>query len=169
MKGAFPLTIGLILGFVFPLYATSVRRLGFDDLVTRAGSIIEGNVISSQTYRSGDGKLILTTYTVNVQETLKGRAQQTLTITTIGGRIGNTILHVSGMPVFSPGEKAILFLEQSQSYTTIVGLNQGKFAISNNEVSNTVDGLSFPDALPGKPVKMPLDEFKRQIKLRLPQ
>jgi len=169
MKYRAALTIGLIVALNIPLHATSVRRLGFDDLVTRAGSIIEGSVIGSQTYRSGDGKLILTSYTIKVQETLKGRAQQTLTITTIGGKIGNTILHVSGMPAFSPGEKAILFLEQSQSYTTVVGLNQGKFAISNNEVSNSVDGLSFPDALPGKPVKMPLDEFKRQIKRRLPK
>ena len=86
-------------------------------------------------------------------------------MTTVGGRVGNTILHVSGMPVFEAGESAVLFLERSKSYLTVVGLNQGKFTISNGEVSNSVEGLSFSGDISGKPFKMPLNEFKRQIKL----
>jgi hypothetical protein len=156
----------LIFGCV-PLQATSVRRLSFDDLITSANSIVEGSVVSSNTYRSSDGKLIFTSYTISVQESLKGTAPQTVTVTTVGGRIGNTILHVAGMPAFQPGERAILFLEQSKSYTTIVGLNQGKFAIANGEVSNSMNGLSFPDGAAGKSVKMPLDEFKKQIRRRI--
>ena len=167
MKRYFLLLTSLILGCLAPLQATSVRRLSFDDLIATAHSIVEGNVVSSNTYRSSDGKLIFTSYTIHVQESLKGSTQQTVTVTTVGGRIGDTILHVAGMPAFQPGDRAILFLEQSKSYTTIVGLNQGKFAISNGEVSNSVSGLSFPDGVAGKSVKMPLDAFKQQIRLRV--
>jgi hypothetical protein len=157
----------LILGIVVPLQATSVQRLSLDDLISKAGSIVEANLLSTRTYRSPDGKLILTSYTFSVQESLKGSTGSTVTVTTVGGRDGNTILHVSGMPVFQTGKKAILFLEQSGTYTTVVGLNQGKFTISNGEVSNDMTGLSFPDGQTGKQVKMPLDEFKRQVKTRL--
>ena len=161
------LSTAVIFTILNSVWATSVRRMSFDDLVKTAHSIVVGDVVGSRTYRSADGKLILTSYSINVQETLKGGAAQTVTVTTIGGRIGDTILHVSGMPVFESGEKAILFLEDSKSYTTVVGLNQGKFSVSNGEVSNSMIGLSFPDGLSNKPIKMPLDEFKRQIQLRI--
>jgi hypothetical protein len=161
------LIVAVLLSIATTAYATSVRRLNLDDLITTAHSIVEGDVVGSRTYRSDDGKLILTSYTINVRESLKGAPGSTVTLTTVGGRIGNSILHVAGMPVFQPGEKAVLFLEKSRGYTTVVGLNQGKFTISNNEVSNSLTGLSFPDRAPAKIVKMPLDEFKRQIQLRL--
>ena len=152
---------------VTPLCATSIQRLSLEELVAKAQTIVEGNVVGANTYRSADAKLILTTYTFEVQESLKGSAGKTVTLTTVGGRIGNTVLRVSGMPVFQPGEKAVLFLEQAGAYTTVVGLNQGKFTVSNGQISNSVAGLSFADGSTGGAMKMPLDEFKRQVKLRL--
>jgi hypothetical protein len=161
------ISVVLTLTVLDSLHATTVRRLTFDDLVAKADAIVLGQVVDSRTYWTTDKKLILTTYTVQVGERLKGSVPQTVTVTTVGGRIGNTILHVSGMPEFQPGENAVVFLERSGSYTTVVGLNQGKFRISNGEVSNMVSGLSFSDGIAGNAVKMPLDEFKRQIKLRI--
>src|ERR1700681_1596546 len=116
MKRSLLLCVSLMLGCLGTLQATSVRRLNFDDLIASAHSIVEGSVVSSNTYRSSDGKLIFTSYTINAQESLKGSIQQTVTVTTVGGRIGNTVLHVAGMPVFQPGDRAILFLEQSKSF-----------------------------------------------------
>jgi hypothetical protein len=165
MKTYWFLVIATIFGIVTPLSATSVRRLSFEELIQTSSNIVEGSVVDSRTYRSADGKLILTSYTISVQENLKGSSGSILTITTVGGRIGNTILHVAGVPVFQPGEKAVLFLEKTGTYTTVVGLNQGKFAISNDVVSNSSAGLTFPDGGPATPLKMSLDEFKRQIKL----
>ena len=160
--------------FVFSLlvlldsaHATTVRRLSFDELVAKAQMIVAGQVTDSTTYRTSDGKLILTSYTVQVGENIKGKAPATMTVTTIGGKLGNTILRVSGMPQFQTGESAVLFLEKSGAYTTVVGLNQGKFSISKGEISNTFTGLSFPDGNAATPLKMPVDEFKRQIKLRI--
>jgi hypothetical protein len=158
-----------MLAVLSPLEATSVKHLTFDELVAKANTIVEGDVVSSNSHRSSDGKLILTDYLVSVKESIKGNAPQTVTVTTIGGKVGNTVLRVSGMPVFQNGEKIVLFLEQSKAYTTVVGLNQGKFTISNGEVSNSVSGLTFPGGLTAKPLTMPVDEFKHQIKLRAVQ
>ena len=162
-------SVCLVLTLLVSAHATTVRRLSFDNLIAKSEAIVAGQVIDSQTYRTPDGKLILTSYTVQVGEQLKGTTPPTVTVTTVGGRIGNTILRVSGMPQFQNGESAVLFLEHSGAYTTVVGLNQGKFSISNGEVSNTVTGLTFPDGTPGRALKMPVDEFKRQIKLRITQ
>ena len=156
-------------GLLVSAQATTVRRLSFDDLVAKADTIVSGQVVDSQTYWTPDKKLILTSYTVQIGDNIKGKTPPTVTITTVGGRIGNTVLRVSGMPQFKTGESAVLFLERSGTYTTVVGLNQGKFRITNGEVSNTVTGLSFPDGNPGTTLKMPIDEFKRQIKRRITQ
>jgi hypothetical protein len=144
--------------------ATTVQRLELDDLVEKSSAIVMGRVSAARTFWTGNGRLILTTYTLDVAETLKGRASRRVELTTIGGTIGTVSLHVSGMPVFQQGETAIVFVETSGAFSTIVGLAQGKFSVTNGEVSNTTAGLSFPDGLPGARLKMPVAEFKNRIK-----
>ena len=85
-------------------------------------------------------------------------------MTAVGGKIGDLELQVSGMPSFQKGENAVVFIEQSGAYQTVVGLGQGKFTVTNGEVANTVGGLSFPDGQPGKTVRMPIESFKNQIR-----
>jgi len=165
----FPISVFLTLALVQLAHATTVRRLSFDDLVRKSEVIVAGQVTDSRSYWTSDKKLILTSYTVQVGESIKGKAPRTITVTTVGGRIANTILKVSGMPEFQRGENAVIFLEHSGNYWTLVGLNQGKFSTANGEVSNTVAGLAFPDGRPGSRLKIPVDEFKRQIKLRITQ
>src|SRR5215468_2961474 len=81
-------------------YATTVQRLGLEDLAKKAHTIVVGRVTNSRTYWSANGKLILTNYTVLVDETIKGQAARNVEITTIGGRIGDVELRVAGMPSF---------------------------------------------------------------------
>ena len=83
--------------------------------------------------------------------------------------MGNTILRVAGMPSFAVGESAVVFLEKSGQYNTVVGLTQGKFSVVNGRVTNSVSGLSFSGNLPAQPLGMAVDEFKHQIQLRLGQ
>jgi hypothetical protein len=145
-------------------YGTTVERLGLEDLVKKARAIVVGKVTASHTYWSADKRFILTDYTIEVGESIKGSSSGTLSVTTVGGKIGDTELYVSGMPSFEKGENTVLFIEQSGAYQTVVGLGQGKFTISNGEVANSIDDLSFPDGRPGNPVKMPLQTFKAQIR-----
>jgi hypothetical protein len=146
------------------LNATTVQRLGLDDLVKKAHVIVAGRVTGSRTYWSADKKFILTDHTIEVDESIKGQAGRTVAVTTVGGKIDDVELYVSGMPSFQTGENAVVFIEQSGAYQTVVGLGQGKFTIVNGEVANNVGDLSFPDGQPGKPVRMPLQTFKTQIR-----
>jgi hypothetical protein len=143
--------------------ATTVQRLSLEDLVKKAHSIVVGRVNGARTYWSSDGRLILTSYTIQVDESIKGQPSGAVEVTTIGGKIGDLELHVSGMPSFKNGESAVVFIEQSGAYQTVVGLSQGKFTVSNGEVSNTTGDLSFPDGRPGSALKMSLQGFKNQI------
>ena len=147
--------------------ATTVERLNLDALVKKSNRIVVGRVRNSRTYWSSNGKLILTSYIIDVQETLKGQTASTVELTTIGGQIGDLTLHVAGMPVFAKDENAVVFLENTGTYSTVVGLAQGKFAVANGEVSNDVIGLDFPDGSSARPTKMPLATFRRLIKLSL--
>jgi hypothetical protein len=148
-------------------YATAVQRLSLEDLARRAHTIVVGRVTNSRTYWSSNGKLIFTNYTIQVDESIKGQAGQTVEVTTIGGKIGSIELHVAGMPAFETGESAVVFIEPSAGYQTVLGLSQGKFTVKNGEVMNTVGDLSFPDGRPGLPTKMPLQNFKNQIRTLL--
>ena len=66
------LSAAFTFAFFSPLSATTVQRLGFDDLVTKAQSIVVAHVVDSHTVWSNDHKLILTSYTLQVQESMKG-------------------------------------------------------------------------------------------------
>ena len=145
-------------------FATSVERLGLEDLVKKARTIVVGKVTASRTYWSADRKFILTDYTIAVDESVKGQAPRSMSITTVGGKIGDLELYVAGMPSFAKGEDAVIFVEQTGAYQTVVGLGQGKFTVTNGEVANSVSGLSFPDGRPGNSVSMPLESFKSRIR-----
>jgi hypothetical protein len=147
--------------------ATTIERLNLDTLVKKSNRIVIGKVRSSRTYWSSDRKLILTSTTIDIEETVKGQGAPTVEITTIGGKIGDLTLHVAGMPQFEKDENAVVFVEKSGIYSTVVGLAQGKFSISNGEVSNDVRGLDLTDGSQVRTTKMSLETFKRQIKLSL--
>jgi hypothetical protein len=156
--------LSLILLIASFSHATTVQRLGLDDLVKKAQTIVVGKVTDSRTYWTADRKLILTNYTIQVDETIKGQASRNIEVTAIGGKIGDLELSASGMVSFAKGENAVVFIEQSGAYHTVVGLGQGKFTVTNDEVTNNVGDLSFPDGRPRNPVKMPLQNFKNQIR-----
>lgn len=156
--------LGLILIIASWSHAITVQRLGLDEMVKKAHAIVIGKVTGSRTYWSADRKLILTDYTIDIAESIKGSVSRTTAVTTVGGKIGDLELYVSGMPSFQNGENAVVFIEQSGAYQTVVGLGQGKFTVTNGEVTNSIGDLSFPDGRAGNPVKMRLETFKTQIR-----
>jgi hypothetical protein len=144
--------------------ATTVERLSLQDLATRSQSIVQGIVRGSRSYWGPNGKLILTNTTIEVTESLKGQSPRTVEVTTVGGRIGDTILHVAGMPSFAPGESTIVFVEKSNGYNTVLGMEQGKFTVANGEVASTPSELNFVDGKPARISRMPEQVFKSQIR-----
>jgi hypothetical protein len=157
-----------ILTITLSSFATTVERLTLDDMVRKAHTIVHGKVRSSSAHWSADHRVIVTTTTIDIEETIKGGVAKTIELTTLGGKVGNLTLVVPGMPAFQSGEDAFLFVENVGTFKTVVGLSQGKFSVRSGRVSNTTSGLSFADGRQGDvPLSMGLEDFKRQIRNRL--
>jgi len=157
-------SIALLVGLSTAAHATTVERLTLEDLTRRSQSIVQGIVRGTRTYWSPDRKLILTNTTIEVTESIKGQAARTVEVTTVGGQVGDTVLHVGGMPAFIPGEDTIVFVSRSNGYLTVLGLGQGKFTVSNGEVANSLSELTFPDGRPARPTRMPVQTFKSELR-----
>jgi hypothetical protein len=74
----------------------------------RADFIPIGKVVGSQS--SWDNGRIVTHVTIAVEATLKGKASNTITVDTPGGRIDDLAMVVPGSPQFHDGDRSILFL-----------------------------------------------------------
>lgn len=165
LLGGLIVAIALLTGSPAVTEATTVERLTLEDLASRSQTIVQGTVRGSRSYWSPDGKLILTNTTIEVSESIKGQSARSVEVTTVGGRIGDTVLHVGGMPTFLPGESTIIFTQRSNGYVTVLGMSQGKFTVANGQVANSPSELSFPDGRPARITRMSEQTFKNEIRL----
>ena len=79
-------------------------------LTSKANVIVRGIVSGAQT--KWIGKTIYTEYALQVQETLKGNAQSTLTMAVMGGSMGNVDLVIPGAPKIEVGNEVVFFGER---------------------------------------------------------
>ena len=92
-----------------------------------ATRIVVGEVRDVQsrfaTNRFGD-QLIVSDVAFEVAETLKGPAETTMRIAVEGGTVGGLTLSVSDLPTFTPGDRAVLFLDAENG--TLVPHDRGR-------------------------------------------
>src|ERR1700682_3229430 len=93
------LTAALIVA-VRTAQATTVIPPTFDDLVGQAEVIFQGNVtdVKSQWVGEGAQRHIVSYVTFKVDETLKGAAGQSYTISMFGGTVGEETMGISDAP-----------------------------------------------------------------------
>lgn len=156
-----------ILAGVSVSLGTTVERLSLDDLTIKASSIVRGRVLDVRSRWDGERRFILTDAVIEVSEVWKGDASRIVTLTSVGGRVGDTILHVSGMPAFDTGEEAVVFVEKKRAMNVVLGLSQGKLQVRENEVRGNLDGLEFRDGRTGLPVRMSVKDLRARVQTRL--
>jgi hypothetical protein len=83
-----------------------------EQLVMTAQTITQGRVAAQSSFRDAKGR-IWTTYTVEIQDQLKGTDSKTtakrLTIRQLGGTVGGVTMRASGVAHFTTGEDVLLF------------------------------------------------------------
>ena len=124
-------------------HATTLERLSMGQLVEEADFVFEG-VVTDVTYRnstvSGPDDVVrpYTFVTLDVLRSFKGRsaAGSRIVLRLPGGRRGNgRTLMVSGVPVFQPGDRDILFVQRNgQDWCPLVGWEYGRFRIIGGAV-----------------------------------
>ena len=136
--------LAVVVSAVVPAGATTLVRAGLDELVAGNGTIVVGEVLDAESYWNADGTFILTDLRVSAIEVLKGRPEsRELTVTTMGGTVGDTTTLIVGGPVLVPGRSYVLFLEREElpggRFLTVRDLVQGVFEV--REGANGEAGL----------------------------
>ena len=146
-----------------PLAATTVQRFDLPALTTRAERIVVG--VCSQAQPQWVRGQIYTRYVFAVSQAIKGPALAQLELSLPGGQLQGTVTRIAGMPVFAPGDEAVLFLtaESPTGHAWPVGLAQGHFAIKRDaadkpHVFQALDGLKLYAEPPSAAKKAPPDE-----------
>ena len=104
--------------------ASLVRALDLAELTRSAEQVVVADVVSVKAAWDSAHRNIYTTIDITVQESWKGTppGDGRLTIRQPGGVVGDIEMTVLGMPSFSVGERALLFLRDSH----VCGMAQGK-------------------------------------------
>lgn len=95
-------------------YATTLIRAGLDELVAGNQTILVAEAMDTESYWNSDGTFILTDVIVKPIETLKGEARDELTITLMGGSVGDLTTLIVGGAQLIPGRSYVLFLNEEE-------------------------------------------------------
>ena len=146
-----------------PLAATTVQRFDLATLTANAERIVVG--VCSQAQPQWVRGQIYTRYVFSVSQAIKGPAISQLELHLPGGHLQGAVTRIVGMPVFAPGDEAVLFLTAANAsgHPWPVGLAQGHFAIKRSganrpHVFQELDGLTLHVEPQSAPKKAPPDE-----------
>ncbi len=176
---------------VFPLlfslglvaYATTVIPPNFDELVSRAEVIFEGEVTNVQSQWIGEGAehRIVTFVTFKVDDALKGEPGSSYSIRMLGGTVDGRTMEVTDAPKFKVGDHDMLFVENNgRQFIPLVGIQHGRFRVQKDQAGRdtltTGQGLALADvnqlggdeaAMAKSKPALSLHDFKSAIQTRL--
>ena len=119
-----------LLGGSFWAGATTLVRLDLDDLTGESSAVVYGKVTASRVEWNQARTLIYTVYTVEPTEYLKGRLGPMFELYEPGGTLDGIQLSVGGVPSFSVGQEAVLFVwTDRQGQHQVTGFEQGAFPV----------------------------------------
>lgn len=174
------LALALAASVVAPSSATTLIRQSLDRLVSANRTIVVGEVLEAHSYWNDTGTFILTDVRVRATEVLKGDAKDTdLTVTIMGGTVGDLTTLILGGAELIPGKPYVLFLDEGdlpgvQDVRTVAYHSQGVFEVVKardgvRAISQAVRHPMHPDALgfvdpPGGAEGLPLATMIQSIR-----
>jgi hypothetical protein len=113
LRGArWALALGAVVGAALaaPAGAATLRRAGLEELVQVNQQVVVGEVLDVHSYWNADNTFILSDVRIEVAEVLKGQAGPVMTITVMGGTVGDLTTLIVGGPELVPGRSYVLFV-----------------------------------------------------------
>jgi hypothetical protein len=129
------MAIFMVASVVAPVGATTLVRAGLEDLVAGNRTVVVGEVLDARSYWNEEGTFILTDVRVSASEVLKGDPREKeLTVTLMGGTVGEMTALIIGGAELVPGKAYVLFLNEDdlpgvKGIRTVPGHSQGVFDI----------------------------------------
>lgn len=165
--------------------ASLVLAMELPEMTASADAIVVAKVVGMRSWRRPGEKAIFTEVKLQVAESWKGQLSgnsRTISVVHPGGEVDGIEMHVHGLPSFSHGEEAVLFLDTRVEHRpdlgfTLTGLGQGKrrlfrqdgrlmAAPSDRSAAVLKDALGRWQAAPPEPA-IPLDDLRQQVRLLL--
>jgi hypothetical protein len=159
--------------------ATTLIRAGLDDLVAANRAVVVGEVVDAKSYWNADHTFILTDVRLRLDDVLKGNASRELTVTLLGGSVGDLTTLIVGGPELIPGRSYVLFLNEEklpglERALTVRDLSQGVFdvkigrgglrAVSQANSHPLVPDRSGSAEAPGGAEGIPFNEMMQTIR-----
>ncbi|HEX2253094.1 MAG TPA: hypothetical protein VHQ65_07495 [Thermoanaerobaculia bacterium] len=92
--------------------ATTLQRVGLEELVASNGTIVVGEVVDVHSYWNDERTFILSDVRVAVDDVLKGDPKDGfVTLTVLGGTVDDTTVLIVGGPELVPGQSYVLFTQ----------------------------------------------------------
>lgn len=123
----------------------AMRKLPMADLARKADTIVVGTVTQQESAWDAQHTAIYTDVTLAVERVLAGTPVEMVTLRVAGGRVGGMGMRTSNDAAFQDGERVIVFLNTSAVPSTVVGMQQGKFALQDNMVTRADEAWSLDE------------------------
>ena len=125
------MAVAIAASLAVPASATTLRRMGLEELVAGNKTIVVGQVLDARSYWNKDKTFIMTDVRIAVNETIKGNVQNEVKVTLMGGRVGDLTTLILGGAELIPGKSYLLFLNEEnllgKRTATVRDLCQGAF------------------------------------------
>jgi len=165
----FPILVSL--GLV--VHATTVIPPNFDELVSRAQVIFEGEVTGLQSQWIGEGAehRIVTFVTFKVVDALKGNPGENYSIRMLGGTVDGRTMEVTDAPKFKVGDHDVLFVENNgRQFIPLVGIQHGRFRVQKDQAGRdtllTGEGQPLADVNQLGADEKTVAQFKAAVSLK---
>lgn len=99
------------------------------ELAHHSSAVVEGTVVQTRSFWNDEHTMIFTEAVVEVEAALVGDVPSTVTVRTVGGTVDDFRIVADGFPVFTVGERAVLFLTPTGDRFRVTGFQLGHFRL----------------------------------------
>lgn len=162
--------------------AAVLIHLTVEEMTGQSSAILLGRCVEVRSVWNADHSDIVTHNVFEVREYYKGNLGPRVTLTELGGQVGEWVSEYSGVPRFQAGEEAVLFVwTDPRRQHQVIGLTQGKFRVARDRRSGEVvlqqspsgepmlEPPAHPHGEPAGPLVVPLGVLKDRVQLLLKQ
>jgi hypothetical protein len=130
----------LCLALAVPAAASTFVRMNMRELLAESAAVVQGEVLSVNSFWNESGMVIVTEALVRVEEAVIGDAPTVVRVRTFGGTVGGFTIEAHGFPEFRVGERLLLFVgdEEDGGFARVVGYRQGQYRIGLDRAGNQV-------------------------------
>lgn len=158
---SFRLAASVVFLLASALSATVFQPTSDRQLTDRSDSVVVATVRDAAAHVRADG-YVVTDYHFEVEETLKGTAAGTITVSEIGGRSGDRFTFISDSAAYTPGEHVLVFLKKRSDGTYFTtSMAMGKFSFTRTPTGDAVVTRDVSE-LRNDPARF-ANEFKRFV------